>query len=257
MKISVVTVCFNSAATVADTLRSVAEQDYDAVEHIVVDGASKDATLDVVAKTPNRISRLISEPDQGIYDAMNKGLALATGDIVGFLNSDDVFADAESLAEIARVFENTAVDACYGDVLFVAADDPHRTIRYWQAGAYSPGSLARGWMPPHPTFYVRRSIYEQTGGFDLAYRLQADFDMAIRLVEAGGLRMHYIPRTLVRMRMGGASNASIGNVVRGNFEAYRAAQKHHLPVGPFFIVNKVLSRIPQFFARPWHRFDRK
>lgn len=250
MKISVITVCFNSARTIAETLRSVADQRHVDVEHIVIDGASRDGTLDIIAATPNRITRLISEPDRGIYDAMNKGLALASGDIVGFLNSDDVYADSACLTEIVHAFKNEAVDACYGDVQFVAADDVMRTVRYWRAGAYRPSSLMNGWMPPHPTFYARRSVYQRAGGFDLEYKLQADFEMAIRLLKDGHLRMQYLPRCLVRMRMGGASNASVGNVVRGNFEAYLAAKKHQLPVGPFFLVRKVLSRIPQFFARP-------
>lgn len=249
MKVSVITVCFNSAKTISDTLRSVMEQSHPDVEHIVVDGGSIDDTLPIISQTPNRVSRLVSEPDSGIYDAMNKGLTLATGDIVGFLNSDDIYADTDSLAEVVRAFADLAIEACYGDVLFVAADDSARTVRYWRAGAYCPGRLQNGWMPPHPTFYVRRQIYDLAGGFDLAYRLQADFEMAIRLVEIRGLRMHYIPRTLVRMRMGGASNASIGNVVKGNLEAYRAARKHGLPISPLFMVKKILSRLPQFFAR--------
>jgi glycosyltransferase involved in cell wall biosynthesis len=192
---------------------------------------------------------VLSEPDRGIYDAMNKGLALATGNIVGFLNSDDVYADTDCLSAIVKAFENEETEACYGDVLFVAQNDPARTVRYWQAGAYRSGLFLHGWMPPHPTFYVLRRIYESTGGFNLDYRLQADFEMAIRLVEIRGLRMRYIPRTLVRMRMGGASNASIGNVLRGNLEAYRAARRHGLPVTPLFVLKKVLSRVPQFFAR--------
>ena len=249
MKVSVITVCYNSARTIADTLRSVAEQSHPDVEHIVVDGGSGDGTLAIIARTPNRVTRLVSEPDRGIYDAMNKGLALATGDIVGFLNSDDVYADAECVAEIVRGFTNEGTEACYGDVLFVAEDDPTRVVRYWRAGVYRSELFLHGWMPPHPTFYVLRNIYERTGGFNLDYRLQADFEMAIRLVEIRGLRMRYIPRTLVRMRMGGASNASIANVIRGNLEAYRAARKHGLPVTPLFVLKKVLSRVPQFFAR--------
>jgi len=250
MKISVITVCFNSARTIAETLLSVVEQSHPDIEHIVIDGGSRDDTLVVIAATPNRITHLVTEPDRGIYDAMNKGLALATGEIVGFLNSDDVYGDENCLADIARVFEKEDVDACYGDVQFVAADDTTRTVRYWRAGLYRPGSLERGWMPPHPTFYARRSFYQEFGGFDLGYGLQADFEMAIRLLKDGRLRMKYLPRRLVRMRMGGASNASIGNVIRGNLDAYRAVRNHHLPVGPFFIVRKVLSRLPQFFARP-------
>lgn len=248
MKASVITVCFNSARTIADTLRSVAEQSYVDIEHIVVDGGSMDGTQEIVSRTPSRVTRFVSEADRGIYDAMNKGLTLATGDIVGFLNSDDVYADRESLADIVQAFVDPAVQACYGDILFVASDNILRTVRYWRAGG--PRRFAQGWMPPHPTFYVRRSVYEEFGGFDLDYRLGADFEMAVRLLEVRKISVRYIPHILVRMRMGGASNASIGNVIRGNIEAYRAARKHRLPVGPLFAVRKVLSRIPQLFDRP-------
>jgi glycosyltransferase involved in cell wall biosynthesis len=256
MKVSVITVCFNSKKTIADTLRSVHEQSYKDIEHIVVDGASSDGTLEVIGRTPNRIARFLSEPDEGIYDAMNKGISMATGDIVGFLNSDDVYASEGSLEKIVDAFDNPNMDACYGDVLFVAADNSERIVRYWKAGPYSPGSLAKGWMPPHPTFYVRRHVYERAGGFDPAYHFQADFEMAIRLIELQKIPMRYIPNTLVRMRMGGASNASIWNVVRGNMEACYAVRKHNLPVGLLFPVRKILSRIPQFFSRPDHRSQR-
>jgi glycosyltransferase involved in cell wall biosynthesis len=250
MKITVITVCFNSARTIADTLRSVAHQDYGSVEHVVVDGASQDETLAVISRTPNRVSRLISEPDRGIYDAMNKGLAMATGEVVGFLNSDDVYADSGALSKVAASLSVSSVDACYGDIVFVAADNPERMVRYWRAGEYAPGRIAKGWMPPHPTFFARRSAYELTGGFDPSYRLQGDYEMAIRLLEKQKLRVAYLPETLVRMRMGGASNSSIGNVIRGNQEAYRAAKTHGLATSPLFMVRKVLSRIPQFFVRP-------
>ncbi len=252
MRVSVITVCFNSARTIADTLRSVAEQSHSDVEHIIVDGGSGDGTLAIVAETPNRISRLISEPDRGIYDAMNKGLAQATGEIVGFLNSDDVYASVDILEKIVRAFDDSSTEAVYGDVLFVAANDSSKQVRYWQAGTYHPSRMKWGWMPPHPTFYVRRSIYESAGGFDLAYRLQADYEMAIRLVEMKKIRMTYIPEILVRMRMGGASNASVSNVIKGNLEAYRAARKHGLAFSPLFILRKVVSRIPQFFASRVH-----
>ncbi len=250
MKVSVITVCFNSAKTIADTLRSVEGQSHPDVEHIIVDGGSRDGTLEIIAQTANRIARLVSEPDRGIYDAMNKGLKLATGDIVGFLNSDDVYADSNSLEKIERAFNDQSTEACYGDLLFVASDDPNRIIRYWQVGGYHPGRVLRGWMPPHPTFFVRRQIYEQEGGFDLSYTLAADFEMAVRLTYLRGLHMRYIPSTLVRMRMGGASNASVGNMVRANLETYRAVRKHGLPVSPLFMVKRILSRLPQFFARP-------
>lgn len=250
MKVSVITVCFNSGKTIAETIRSVAEQSWKEIEHIVVDGGSVDGTQSVVAATPGRVARFVSEPDRGIYDAMNKGLLLATGDIVGFLNSDDVYASEDTVADIVKAFEATGAEACYGDIVFVSNQNTDAVVRYWRAGDYSPERLHSGWMPPHPTFYVRREVYAKHGGFNLDYRLQSDFDMAVRLLSGGHVRLHYIPRILVRMRMGGASNASIGNVLRGNLEAYRSAKQHGLPVGPFFPVRKILSRLPQFFSRP-------
>lgn len=250
MKISVITVCFNSARTIADTLHSVAEQTHPDIEHIVIDGASRDNTLDIIKTTQNRVAKLLSEPDKGIYDAMNKGLALATGEVVGFLNSDDVYADKGCLALIASALSDVCIDACYGDVEFVSATIPHKTVRYWRAGEYDKKRLVQGWMPPHPTFYARRTLYDNVGGFDLRYRLQSDYDMAVRLLKQDTVRLCYLPYLMVRMRMGGASNASIGNILCGNLEAYRAAKENELGVGPMFVVRKILSRIPQFFARP-------
>ena len=250
MTITVVTVCFNSARTVAETLRSVADQDYGAVEHIVIDGASQDETLEVISRNPYRVSRLISEPDRGIYDAMNKGLALASGDVVAFLNSDDVYANANILSKVAACFSDPSLDACYGDIVFVAATNTERLVRYWRPGEYIPGQMAKGWMPPHPTFFVRRRAYELIGGYDPSYRLAGDYEMAVRLLETHRLRVAYLPEIMVRMRMGGASNSSIANVIRGNQEVYGAAIKHGLATSPLFILRKVLSRIPQFLSRP-------
>jgi len=250
MKITIITVCFNSAETIADTLLSVAEQDYESVEHIVIDGGSHDATLSIIEQTPNRISHLISETDHGIYDAMNKGLNLATGDVIGFLNSDDVYAHRSILSTVMALLKDSQVDACYGDIIFVEAYNPDRVVRYWKAGLYASKRVAQGWMPPHPSFFAKQSAYALSGGFDPSYQLQGDYEMAIRLLEKQKISTIYLPETLVRMRMGGASNASIRNVIKGNIEAYRAARKHGLAITPWFILSKVFSRIPQFFARP-------
>lgn len=250
MKFSIVTVCFNSSSTIGDTLRSVREQTYDDIEHIVVDGGSKDNTLEIVAKEGAHVSTLVSEKDNGIYDAMNKGLAVARGDIVGFLNSDDVFANSDVIATIAQAMADPLVDACYGDLVYVAAADASKVVRYWKSCEYRPGLCARGWMPAHPTFYARRAVYQRHGDFDLSLKLQADFEMALRLLDIGGLNTVYIPEVLVRMRMGGASNASFRNILRGNLEASKACQKHGLPGGVLFIAGKILSRLPQFLRRP-------
>ncbi len=249
IRISVITVCFNSAATIEDTLRSVAAQTHAEVEHIVIDGKSTDNTMAIVERYRAGLARVVSEPDRGVYDAMNKGIALATGDVVGFLNADDVFADTESLASIAAAFDRPEADACYADLVYVDKDDTSRVVRYWKSRDYRPGLARQGWMPAHPTFYVRRRVYQQHGGFDLQYRFQSDFDLTTRLLEVHRIKSVYIPRILIRMRAGGMTNNSYMNILKGNLEAYRACRNNGLDVGPWFILQKILSRLPQFFAR--------
>jgi glycosyltransferase involved in cell wall biosynthesis len=250
LKISVITVAYNSAATIADTVRSVSRQSYQNIEHLVIDGQSKDSTIAVVEahRHPNLI--LNSEPDNGIYDAMNKGLALATGDVVGFLNSDDMLADPGSLEAIAAGFDSTEVDAVYGDIMMVDPVQLALVRRYWRPGIFQPGAFARGWMVPHPTLYVRRGLLQSSGGFNLDYHLQSDFDLELRLFECMKIRANYLPRTLVRMRMGGATTGSLRNILRGNIEAAKSAQRNGFPGGWRFIASKLASRLPQYWARP-------
>jgi glycosyltransferase involved in cell wall biosynthesis len=248
MKISIITVCYNSESTIKDTISSVANQDYPEIEHIIVDGASKDATMDIVRLSPS-VTRYVSEPDSGIYDAMNKGIGMATGNIVGTLNADDFYADDGVLAEVARVFADPAVDACYADLVYVAQNDPNKTLRYWKSRNFKPGMFRYGWMPAHPTFFVRKSVYEKYGGYDLGYKLAADFELTMRFMETHAISTHYVPQTWIKMRMGGATNRSIWNVIKGNMESYKACRRNGLKVSPLFPLIKVLSRIPQFFSR--------
>jgi len=240
----------NSAETIADTLRSVAAQTHTDAEHIIVDGGSSDATMAIVERYREGLASVISEPDRGVYDAMNKGIARAGGEVVGFLNADDVYADTEALASVAAVFARPEIDACYADLVYVDRTDTDRIVRYWKSNDYRPGLFRRGWMPAHPTFFVRRRIFERYGGFDLRYRLQSDFELSMRLLEVHRVRAQYIPRILVRMRMGGISNNSYLDILRGNLEDYRACPNSAIDVTPLFILRKVLSRLPQFFARP-------
>ena len=249
-RISVVTVVRNSVSTIEETIRAVAAQTYGNVEHIVVDGASTDGTQDIVHRYRDKIAKIVSEPDRGIYDAMNKGLALASGDVVGFLNSDDIYEHERVLQKVASVMSDPEVDACYGDLVYTDPSDTRRVTRYWKSRPYEDGLCRRGWMPAHPTFFVRRSVYEQFGGFDLEFRRQADFELTLRLFDVHGIRSVYVPEVWVRMRTGGLSNNSFSGIMKGNIEAYRACRKNGLRVTPFFIVYKMLSRIPQFFARP-------
>ena len=250
MKISIITVVLNAATTVEDTLRSVASQTYPEIEHIVVDGGSTDGTLEIIQRHRDRIATLISEPDRGIYDAMNKGIAVATGDIIGTLNADDIYADEQVLEKIARVFTDPAIGACHADLVYVARADLDKIIRYWKSCPYTDGLFEKGWLPAHPTFFVRRALYRRYGGFDLKFRFQADFELTMRLLAVHKVRSVYLPEVIVKMRMGGVSNRSVWNVIKGNLEAYRACRLHGLRVTPLFVVRKVVSRLPQFFNRP-------
>lgn len=246
MKISVVTVCYNSAKTIADTLNAVAMQTHTDIEHLVIDGASKDGTVEMVRSHANPQIRLISEPDKGIYDAMNKGLAQATGEVVGFLNSDDFYADAAVLAKIANAFQDPAVDACYADMVYVTQDNS-RVVRYWKSKPFAKGDFAKGWCPAHPTFYVRKSVIERLGLFDQSYKLAADVEFMMRYLERAQVRAAYIPHVLVRMRLGGATNQSWKNIVQQNKEIFAALRKNGVPFSRmWFAVNKVVSRLNQF-----------
>jgi glycosyltransferase involved in cell wall biosynthesis len=246
MKISIITAAYNAAGTIGETLESVASQRYPDVEHIVIDGASSDGTRDIIRRHVSPQVRIQSEPDRGVYDAMNKGLALASGDVVGFLNADDIYACPDVLARVAVTLADPGLDACYADLVYVDKAEAQRPVRRWTSCDYRPGLFERGWMPAHPTFFARKSVYERFGGFNLRYRLQSDFDLLMRFMAVNGIRTRYVPETWVRMRMGGMSNRSIRNVIRGNLEAYAACRANGLDVPPWFILTKVLSRVPQF-----------
>lgn len=248
MKLSLITACYNSSATLPDTLASVQAQRGAVFEYIIVDGASTDGTVGIIETAGDWVSRWVSEADAGIYDALNKGISLASGEVVGFLHADDVFADDLVLTSIASCFEDPAVDACYGDLVYVRRDDPERAVRCWHAGDFQRTRLRWGWMPPHPTFYVRRTLYEQYGGFDNRYRIAADYDCMLRLLLRLDGRVVYLPKVLVRMRLGGASNRSIGNIVRKSVEDYRVMRANRVG-GAGTLIWKNLSKLSQFFRR--------
>lgn len=251
MKISIITVCYNSAQTIGDTLRSVRDQTFDNAEHIVVDGQSKDNTLSVIETEGRHVTKLVSEADKGIYDAMNKGIALATGEIIGFINADDFYASPDALAKVASVFSDPNVDACYGDLCYVKQENTSALVRYWKSSKFHPGAFESGWCPPHPTFFVRRAVYQRFGGFDLSYKIAADVELMIRFLEVHRIRAKYIPAVLVKMRMGGTTNKNLGNIVRQNREILRALHSHGLKSAVWRLIgSKLFSRGLQYLTKP-------
>lgn len=251
MKISIITVCFNSDKTIFDTLRSARKQIHPDIEHIIVDGDSKDKTLEVVAAEVISSHILVSEKDHGIYDAMNKGIALATGDIIGFINADDFYPSPEVLSKVASAFEISGADCCYGDLCYVEQIDTSKIVRYCRSYTFKFGLFGKGWCPPHPTFFVRRAVYERLGGFNLTFKIAADVELMARFLETGRISSHYIPEVLVHMRMGGTSNRSLSNVFKQNLEVRRGFMAMGLGFSWVrFLGHKVFSRALQFVRRP-------
>jgi glycosyltransferase len=247
LQVSVITAVKNRASTLGACLRSVQAQTWPGVEHIVVDGGSTDGTLGVLAASRAHLAKLICEPDRGVYDALNKGIRAASGDVVGFMHADDEFASEGTLERVAHVFEDPSVDAVYGDLVYVRRDDPSRVVRYWRAGRYTRAQLANGWMPPHPTFYVRRDVYRRFGGFDIRYKIAADYENMLRILWGGGVSAAYIPEVLVRMRTGGISNRLL-NVFLKSREDYAALRENGIG-GMQALMLKNVTKLPQFVVK--------
>lgn len=248
MRISVITAVYNSEKTVAQAVRSVANQGYSDVEHVIVEGASMDSSLDVIRREQNERVNLVSEPDTGIYDALNKGIARATGDVIGLVHSDDYLADEQVLSRVARVFADSSVEAAYGDLDYVSNDSTGRVIRHWSPGAFRPAKLKRGWMPPHPTLYLRRSVFDRIGIYDDSYGIAADYDFILRYFGQTTAVPAYIPHVLVKMRVGGVSNQNLARVWEKMTEDYRAL-KHNGVGGLGTLAAKNISKLPQFVVR--------
>lgn len=235
----------NSATTVADTLRSFVEQTHPDKELVVIDGGSEDETVHIARSFEHPAIRIFSEPDDGIYDAMNKGLAAYSGDAVGFLNSNDTFHDPEVLTSIASAFSNA--DAVYGDVVFVTDHNSKKAVRTWNAGVYRRGSFRSGWLPPHPSFYIRRELADRTGPFDLQYGSAADYDFMLRALELHASRVQYIPKTLVDFQNGGQSSGSIAGYIRANLLCLKSRRRHlQSPFVDLALIAKPLRKLTQF-----------
>lgn len=246
MKVSILTVCYNSALTIQDTIESVLKQTYNDIEYIIIDGASIDDTLNIINRYKDQISKIISEPDNGIYDAMNKGLALATGEIIGILNADDFFASHTTVSDIVNTLKSSGADSLYGNLNYVDGNNLNKIVRKWVAGNYSLSSFRWGWMPPHPTFFVRRKVYEQYGTFRLDLKSAADYELMLRFLFVNNISTAYLPKVLVHMRTGGVSNASFTNRLSANRQD-RLAWKLN-GVKPFFftLFLKPVRKIFQF-----------
>lgn len=249
LTISVVTATWNCAETVADCLDSVAGQSWRAREHLVVDGASTDGTLALVTAQRHRLAVLLSERDHGIYDALNKGISRATGDVVGFLHADDVYAGPDVLARVAAAFVDPSVSAVYGDLDYVRHDDVGRVVRRWRSAPFSRRSLGWGWMPPHPTLYVRREWYARIGGFDTRYRIAADYFSILSLFSNPDFNAVHLPQVFVKMRLGGASNRSLANIARKSREDLDALRRSGVG-GLGALAWKNASKLGQFLDRP-------
>ena len=248
IKISIVTATLNCVDTVGDCLASVRAQSYGAREHVVIDGASRDGTVAMLQAHRGELVVLVSEPDGGIYDALNKGIRHASGDVVGFLHADDLYADVDVLSRVAESFADPAVEAVYGDLVYVAKDDTARVIRYWRAGEFRRSRLSWGWMPPHPTLFLRRALHERFGLFDTHYRIAADYDLMLRLLSRLSGQVVYLPQVLVRMRLGGESNRSLRKILLKSREDYWALRDNRIG-GLGALAWKNLSKLQQFVRR--------
>lgn len=248
MKISVITAVYNSEATVAEAIASVASQTHPNVEHLVIEGKSKDGSLAAIEAAAHDRMMLFSEPDKGIYDALNKGISRATGEVVGFLHSDDFLAHPDVLARIAEEFEDSTVEAVFSDLDYVAQSDTSRIVRRWATGPFVPARLKLGWMPAHPTLYLRRSVYERIGAFDTGFQIAADYDFILRYFSQTSARSVYIPEVFYKMRLGGESNRDFGRIKHKSLEDYRAIRGNGVG-GPMTLAIKNLSKLSQFLPR--------
>jgi len=248
LTISIITAVYNNKDNIRNCIESVASQKYPHIEHIVVDGKSTDGTVDIIRSCESSIRQWISEKDNGIYDALNKGISLATGDVIGFLHSDDLFENPTIVKKIADVFHHTQCDAVYGNLVYVSKTDTQSIVRYWQSNPFDVKRFRQGWMPPHPTLFMKKKVYAEFGTFNLKYHIASDYDLMLRTVGSGKLVCEYLPEIITRMRVGGASNKSLKNIWRKSYEDWRAL-KENKKGGLRTLFLKNISKLGQFFRK--------
>ena len=248
-KVSIITVCFNSEKTIEDTIQSVINQSYANIEYIVIDGVSTDNTLAIINKYKDKIAKIVSEKDNGIYDAINKGINFAKGDIIANINSDDFYIDNNVIADVVATFEKENTDTLYADLYYVDAVDTNKIVRYWKSKQYKEGLFLKGWMPPHPTFFVKKEVYQQYGLFDLQFKSAADYEIMLRFVHRFKTSIAYLPRVIVKMRVGGVSNANLKNRLKANQEDRKAWEVNGIKPHAFTLIFKPLSKLLQFVKK--------
>jgi glycosyltransferase involved in cell wall biosynthesis len=250
MKISIITVCYNSSLTIYDTINSVNGQTFSNIEHIFIDGGSKDKTVDIINNCSKREKIIVSEKDKGLYDAMNKGIALATGDLIGILNSDDVYSNKNVITNIFNQINNLKVDSIYGDLIYTKFNDLNEITRYWKAGRFKKKKFLFGWMPPHPTFFVKKEIYLKFGSFNLTLNSASDYEIMLRFLYKESISTSYINEVLVKMRSGGKSNQNFRSRLNGNREDRLAWKLNNLKPLAFTFLLKPIRKISQFISKP-------
>ena len=246
MKISVITATYNASATLGEAAESLFRQSYPHIEYIIVDGGSTDATIGMVKSFGDRVDQFISESDRGIFDALNKGMALSTGEYVGFLHADDLLAHPEVIENMVSRIKRTSADAIYGDLQYVSRNNPRKVIRHWKSKPWSPELLHKGWMPPHPTLFIHKLLYLKHGAYDLRYGVSSDYDFVVRLFSDPDIHFAYLPEVMVKMRMGGNSNGSLRRIVQKSREDLRIMKSHRFPHPFSTLINKNLSKTSQF-----------
>ena len=249
LKVSIITVCFNSASTIRDTINSVINQTYPNIEYIIIDGNSKDDTYQIVKSYGTKISIHKSEPDKGIYDGLNKGISLASGEIIGMLHADDFYANSTVIEQVVALFENSDTDSLYSDLDYVDPENTSKIIRHWVSGKYKAGKFLFGWMPPHPTFFVKRFIYDQLGLFNLELKSAADYELMLRYIHKNNIKTVYLPLVTVKMRAGGMSNKSLSNRIRANNEDRKAWELNGLKPYFFTLYLKPIRKIFQYILK--------
>ena len=248
MKISIITVCYNSETTIRDTLESVKKQDYLDIEYVIIDGGSTDNTLNIINDYGEIITKVISEPDNSLYDALNKGLVNVTGDVIGFLHSDDFFSSITIISQLVSKINNDNLDGVYGDLQYVDKDNTNKIIRFWKSCEFKPNLLREGWMPAHPTLILKKEVYLKHGVFDKSFKIAADYDFMLRIFKDSNLKFGYLPKVVIKMRVGGASNRSLKNIIKKSKEDYRAIRSNNIG-GVITLLLKNTSKIKQFLIK--------